>query len=150
MDALRARPRSEPLAEALTVAMVGSEVQHEPDKAMLRLMVCDPVLRGEFLKATSSVHRQLAEAIADRAGMDADTDLLPNVISAAYQGVARAAVWFWLGAERAQPLSAVLREALTALAPLASAVEAGVAGAARATAPAPPASRSALAHAGRT
>ncbi|MGH9056797.1 MAG: TetR/AcrR family transcriptional regulator [Acidimicrobiales bacterium] len=123
VNALRARPPGEALAQALTSAISAGYGPNEPDKAMLRLLVCDPAVRGEYLKATSGVHHQLAEAIAERTGIGTGIDLLPSVLAGAYQGAARAAILYWLRDECPRPLAAVLREALTALAPVASALQ---------------------------
>jgi AcrR family transcriptional regulator len=121
---LRARPRSEPLAAALVNAMVDDHDMVEPEKALLRLVICHPDLRGEYLRATSGVLRELARAIAERTGHEPEADLLPGVVAAAYQASWRAAMMYWLRDEGSRPLGSVLREALAALAPLASALEA--------------------------
>ncbi len=119
VSALRDRPASEPLAEALVHAMVDhNDAQGEADKDVFRLMACDETLRGEFFKATTVVHRPLADAIGARLGMDAGTDLLPNVVASAYEAAARAALLFWLRPACTQTLAAVMRDAVTALAPL--------------------------------
>jgi AcrR family transcriptional regulator len=124
LGALNDRPASEPLAEALVHAMVDhNDARGEPDKDVFRLMACDEGLRGEFFKATTVIHRPLADAIAARVGMDAGADLLPNVVASSYEAAARAAMLFWLRPECTQPLATVMRDALTALAPLVSALE---------------------------
>jgi AcrR family transcriptional regulator len=122
VSALLDRPPTEALAEALSHAM-GNPAQGEPDKEVLRLMMCDESLRGEFFRATAAVHRPLADAIAARVGMDAGTDLLPNVVASTYEAAARAAMTFWLRPECAQPLATVLRDAVTAVAPVAAALQ---------------------------
>jgi AcrR family transcriptional regulator len=124
VGAFNERPATEPLADALVHAMVDhNEAQGEPDREIFRLMASDEVVRGEFFKATSAIHRPLAEAIAARVGLDAALDLLPNIVASTYEAGARAAMLFWLRPGCTQPLASVLREALTALAPLASALE---------------------------
>lgn len=124
VSAFNDRPASEPLAEALVHAMVDhNDARGEPDKDVFRLMLCDEGLRGEFFKATAVIHRPLADAIAARVGMDAAADLLPGVLVSAYEAAARAATIFWLRPECTQPLAKVLRQALTALAPVAVALE---------------------------
>jgi AcrR family transcriptional regulator len=120
---LRARPPSEPLAEALRHAMVDDHDVVEPDKAVLRLIVCHPSLRGEFFRATSGVHRELAEAIAERTGHDAERELLPGVVGSAYQAAWRASIMYWLKDDNGRSLGSVLQEAFAALAPLADALE---------------------------
>ena len=125
LSAFNDRPATEPLAEALVHAMVDhNDAQAEPDKEVFRLMAFDEGLRGEFFKATTVIHRPLADAIAARVGMDAGADLLPNVVASAYEAAARAALLYWLRPACTQPLATVLRQAVTALAPLASALEA--------------------------
>ena len=124
VSALNDRPPSEPLAEALVHAMVDdNDARGEPDKDVFRLMMCDESLRGEFFKATAAVHRPLADAIAGRVGMDGTADLLPGVVASTYEAAARASTIYWLRPECTQPLAKVLRQALTVLAPVASAVE---------------------------
>ncbi|MGP8205875.1 MAG: TetR/AcrR family transcriptional regulator [Acidimicrobiales bacterium] len=124
VSAFNDRPPGEPLAEALVHAMVDhNDAQGEPDKEVFRLMACDEVVRGEWFKATAAIHRPFADAIAARLGMDAAVDLLPNVVASAYEAAARAAMLFWLRPECTRPFAAVLRDALTVLAPLAQALE---------------------------
>jgi AcrR family transcriptional regulator len=124
VSAFNDRPPGEPLAEALVHAMVDhNDAQGEPDKEVFRLMACDEVVRGEFFKATTAIHRPLADAIADRVGMDAASDLLPNVVASIYEAGARSAMLFWLRPGCTQPLAGVLRDALTALAPVATDLE---------------------------
>ncbi len=135
VSAFNERPATEPLADALVHAMVDhNEAQGEPDREVFRLMACDDVVRGEFFKATTAIHRPLADAIADRVGMDAAVDLFPNVVASTYEAGARAAMLFWLLPGCTQPLATVLRQALTALAPVASALECAGARAAAAAA----------------
>ncbi len=121
---LRARPCAEPLAEALSHAMVDDHDVVEPDKAVLSLVLFHPGLRGEFFKATSGVQRELAEVIAERTGHDAERELLPALVGSAYQAAWRASVMYWLRDDEGRSLGSVLREACAALAPLAYALEA--------------------------
>ena len=124
VSAFNERPATEPLAEALVHALVDhNEAQGEPDREVFRLMACDEGVRGEFFKATTAIHRPLADAIADRVGMDAASDLLPNVVASIYEAGARSAMLFWLRPGCTQPLASVLRDALTALAPVATVLE---------------------------
>lgn len=124
VSALKERPASEALAEALVHAMVDRNVgQSEPDKDVFRLMMCDEVVRGEWFKATAAIHRPFADAIAARVGMDTAVDLLPNIVASTYEAAVRAAMLFWLRPECTQPYASVLRDALTVLAPVAEALE---------------------------
>lgn len=117
-QALRARPAEEPLGEAIVAAILSQTAVPEPDKTMVRLITCSPTLRGEFLKMMASTERPLAEAIAERIGMDADTDLFPNVLAATTYGCVRVARDHWLRPETTAPLADVLRDALAWLIPL--------------------------------
>jgi AcrR family transcriptional regulator len=94
---LRARPPDEPLGEAIVRAMVERHTADgEPDKRMIRLIVSAPALRGEFLKAVAERETSLAEAIADRTGMDAERDLEPRLLAVVVTGATRAATVHWL------------------------------------------------------
>jgi len=121
---LRERPGSEPLGDALLQAIATPAAHVEPDKATLRLIVCDPALRGEHLKALTEIERPLAEAIAERVGLDVDRDVGPLVLAAACEGAVRAAALHWLHSDGAPTLYALLQEALQMLAPAADALDA--------------------------
>jgi AcrR family transcriptional regulator len=116
--ALRERPADEPLGEAIIAAFQSQTAHPEPDKAMIRLITCSPALRGEFLKMIASTERPLAEAIAERTGLDAERDLFPGVLAATVYASTRAAREYWLRPETTEPLAAVMRDALAWLKPL--------------------------------
>ena len=120
---LRERPAQEPLADALYHAMVDDYEVAQPEKAVLLLMLTHPNLRGEFLRATWGAYRDLAEAIAERTGHDASTELLPSIVAGAYQMAWRVAIMHWLRDEGSRTLASLMREAFSALAPLAAALE---------------------------
>lgn len=130
--ALRDRPAGEPLAEAIVHAVVEQQAgSTEPDKEMIRLIRSTPLLRGELLKHVAAIGRPLAEAIAERAGLDPERDLGPRVVAAAVHGAMGVATEHWLRPETTAPLAAVLHDALTWIAPAAEALE-------RYAAPTPP------------
>jgi AcrR family transcriptional regulator len=110
---LRERPPGEPLAEAVVNAMVAQYCGAEPDQRRICLVSSTPALRGEFLRTVAAIEQPLAEAIAQRAGLDVDTELYPRVLAGALSGAARAATEQWLRSGAHGPLAAVLREALT-------------------------------------
>ena len=120
---LRARPPTEPLAEALEHAMLGEHDAVEPERAVLDFLVSDPTLRGQFIRATWAAYGKFAEAVAERTGRDAENDLMPGVVAAAYQTAWRVTLMFWLRNARGRPLGALLREAFSALSPVANALE---------------------------
>jgi hypothetical protein len=45
----------------------------------LRLVLRSPALQGDYLKVNAAMQRELAEAIADRAGLEMDRDMLPMI-----------------------------------------------------------------------
>jgi AcrR family transcriptional regulator len=112
-EALRERPAGEPLPEAVVNAMVEHYCTGEPDQRSICLLFSTPALRGEFLKSTTAIERPLAEAIAERTGLDAGRDLLPRVLAGALSGAARVAAEHWLAASPGTRLADVLREALS-------------------------------------
>jgi AcrR family transcriptional regulator len=110
------RPADEPLATALTEAVLSR--YHGPDESSglpagwlndFRAMVArEPALHGEYLRATSAAEQDLAEAVRQRAGVDA---LAAGVIAGVVTGAERAAVRHWM-ADRAGKLTDVVRTAL--------------------------------------
>jgi AcrR family transcriptional regulator len=93
-DALRARPVGEPLWTAITAAAMdqfvpGPEIADMPitDPAQwvagLRVMVAEPALQAEMMRAAALAERQLAEAVAERTGTDIEKDMYPHLVAAA-------------------------------------------------------------------
>jgi AcrR family transcriptional regulator len=120
-DLLRARPSDEPLWESVicaAVAQTGDERSSpEPEwTAGVRLMLSEPELQGEFLKASMAAERECAEAIAERTGTDPGRDLYPWLVAAAVSAAIRVANEQWLRAEPPVPLAPLLRDALTQIA----------------------------------
>src|SRR5262245_30359564 len=58
--ALRARPADEPLALAITAAVVDTLAHPEPDRAGLAMIMSTPELQGEALKAFTMAEEPLA------------------------------------------------------------------------------------------
>jgi hypothetical protein len=58
------------------------------------------------------MQRALAAAIAERAGLDPDRDMLPLVLAVAVTTASQAAVRRWFSAEPPVPLRPLVREAL--------------------------------------
>lgn len=117
---LRARPLSEPLWDAITTAVLsqsgGDGVIPEPQWiAGIRLMVTEPALIGEFLKASVAAERELAVAIAERTGTDADKDLYPRLVAATVGAATQAAIDQWVRSDPPAPLAPLVREALKQL-----------------------------------
>jgi AcrR family transcriptional regulator len=120
-DLLRARPASEPLWESIThavVAQAGDErASPEPEwTAGVRLMLTEPELQGEFLKAGAAADRECAVAIAERTGTDPGRDLYPRLLAAAIGAAIQVANEQWLRADPPVPLAPLLRDALNQMA----------------------------------
>jgi AcrR family transcriptional regulator len=119
-DALRNRPQSESLAQAISKAMLE---QADPgtgaSRDFVRLIMTTPALRGEFFKAVIARENSLAEAIAERVGSPL-TDLFPRLLAATYCNASRVVTIRWLDDETAD-YGTMLREALDLIAPMATA-----------------------------
>ncbi|MFI2711720.1 TetR family transcriptional regulator [Micromonospora sp. NPDC018662] len=127
VDALRARPAGEPLWRAIEAAFLtswapGPEVEqsppgaHEEWVAGLRVMLAEPALQGEMLRAGAVAAAELAEAVAERTGTDAGRDLYPHLVAAAVNAGVGAAMRHFLRAERPEPMERLLSDALAQLA----------------------------------
>lgn len=118
--ALRARPKAEPLWDAL-VHVVKGLFPNKPDRAWLaraRLVREEPALLAEKAKADVAVERELAYEIASRMGMHATRDLYPRLAAAAVVAAVHVALDGWLAAPKATKLHAVLASALRQIAHL--------------------------------
>jgi AcrR family transcriptional regulator len=120
-SALRARPAEENLWQAITEALLEhyDDSANAPDRewfTAVRLVMSAPALQGEYLKVIATTQQVLAEAIAERAGLDNSTDMLPMILAGAVTAACQVAVERWMTSETSMPLQAVLREAVTQLA----------------------------------
>ncbi|TDQ01467.1 TetR family transcriptional regulator [Labedaea rhizosphaerae] len=118
---LRDRPRDEPLWTALAEASASlvddGGVPPDPDwVAGVRLMLTEPEVLGEVLRRTVEAERTLAEAIAERTGMDAGKDLYPRLVAAALSAAQRVASEQWMQEGNDLSMAACLREAIGQLA----------------------------------
>jgi AcrR family transcriptional regulator len=121
-EALHARPHDEPLGEAIIRAIVERYADSgEPDKDMIRLIVSSRALRGEFLEAIAAREAQLAEAIAERTGLDAERDLEPRLLASMVSGAARVATEYWLRPDVPASFATVLEATLRLVIPAAAA-----------------------------
>ncbi len=119
--ALRARPADESLWEAIThvaVSHAGPDDQR-PDPewtAGVRLMTSEPSVQGEFMKASAAAESELAVAIAERIGADAERDMYPGLVAAAVGAATQVAIQHWLRSDPPVPLTPLLRDALDQIA----------------------------------
>jgi AcrR family transcriptional regulator len=119
--ALRARPADEDLWQAITEALLEyyDDSANEPDRDWLtavRLVMSAPSLQGEYLKVTVTTQRVLAEAIAERAGLDNTKDMLPMILAGAITAASQVAFERWMTVDMGTPLQTLLRDALHQLA----------------------------------
>lgn len=120
-EALRARPAGEPLWDALTAAVVEQfdHEDHRPDKEWmtgLKLMLSEPALHGEVLRAVAVAEQHLADAVAERTGTDAATDVYPRLVAATVSSALGTATSLWVRGDGESPLAPIVLEALESLA----------------------------------
>jgi AcrR family transcriptional regulator len=120
--ALRARPAAEPLWEALATALVGQFFG--PDENLGHYdAVYESARTGdapELVAAQLRLHREvqgpLAQAVADRLGMDVERDLYPKLVASTVGAVTRTTVEHWRRTAPDTPFPTLLREALAQVA----------------------------------
>jgi AcrR family transcriptional regulator len=115
--ALRGRPATEPLWDAITAAVLEQYqgAGNAPDKEWLagvRLVVTAPALLGEYLKAQAVMRQALAEAIAERTGTDADRDMFPRIMAGAVTAASEVATDQWVRAAPPTALVSLVTQAL--------------------------------------
>lgn len=124
----RERPAEEPLQSALLEAFAAA--YRRPDEAdagtrarlaghadpawaaRLPLLFSSPMLRGAYLKGLLSVEQDLADAVAERLGLDAKEDLGPRVLAASVLGAERAAIVHWIRSRGSVPIGELVWRAL--------------------------------------
>ncbi|MFB9629585.1 acyl-CoA-like ligand-binding transcription factor [Nonomuraea helvata] len=121
-EELRARPASEPLWEAITHAVLtrfglGQEAHMEDTDVQqwasaLRLMLAEPALQGETLKADAQAEAELAAAVAERTGTDLIGDLYPRLVAASVGAALRTVMGHWMHARSPAPITDLLIDAL--------------------------------------
>lgn len=116
---LRARPADEPLWEAVSKAALtqfGGTNESPPDPdwvAGVRLMMSDPALQGETLRAATLAEAEFAEAVAERIGSSAAGDLYPRLVAAAVGSAVQVSTDLWFKSDPPRSLGPLLQEALT-------------------------------------
>ncbi|WKU06862.1 TetR family transcriptional regulator [Micromonospora sp. HUAS LYJ1] len=126
-EALRRRPADEPLWAALIAATLtrfapGPEVTQSPPGAHaewvdgLAVMLAEPALQAEMLRAGAIAEADLAAAVAERTGTDPDRDLYPHLVAASVNAAVNAAIRHYLRADPPVAMEHLLPDALTRLA----------------------------------
>ena len=118
-EELRTRPAEEPLWDAITAAVharfAGSgdgRSDQRPWRTALRLILAEPALQGEFLKAEASAQRELAAAIAERTGLDVDKHMYPKLVATVAGSAIGVATEHWLLADEDIPVGELIDQAL--------------------------------------
>ncbi|MEU2990793.1 TetR family transcriptional regulator [Streptomyces griseoincarnatus] len=104
-EAVRARPRDEAPLETLRRAVldswdainesVGEFVPLELHMRVYRVIESTPALLAAHLRRAAELEEELAGIIAEREGLDVDTDPRPRILVAAFGGVIRVAERRW-------------------------------------------------------
>jgi AcrR family transcriptional regulator len=126
-EELRRRPESEPLWEAITHAVLAQfdptpettahpVTDHQQWIAGVRLMVAEPAMQGEFLRAGALAEAEIAAAVAERTGTDVNRDLYPQLVAGAVTAASNVAMHHWLRADPPVEMERLLSEALAQLA----------------------------------
>jgi AcrR family transcriptional regulator len=115
--ALRAQPADVPLWAAITEAAVGlfDGGAGAPDPAWaqgVQLMMSEPSLVAEFLKANARGEEAVATAVAARIGVGPDDYPYPHLVAGAVGVCLRVAMAQWMRADPPAPLGALLRSAI--------------------------------------
>ncbi|MFE2408548.1 TetR family transcriptional regulator [Kitasatospora sp. NPDC059408] len=125
-EALREGP-AEPLWDAITRAVLpqfepdGAAVAHPvPDArkwtAGVRMMVAEPALQGEMLRAGAMAEAEIAAAIAHRTGTDLEQDLYPHLVASAVMAATNTAMAHHLRTDPPVPVEHLLTDALARIA----------------------------------
>jgi AcrR family transcriptional regulator len=122
--ALQERPGSEPLWEAIILALLqqwGSSGRGHtpPDRetvAELRLIYGAPALQGDILASSLSNEHPFTVAVAARVGANPNEDLYPRLVTAVVTAATQAAIIAFLAADPPVALVPLLRQALTEIA----------------------------------
>ncbi|MFJ2442945.1 MULTISPECIES: TetR family transcriptional regulator [unclassified Streptomyces] len=119
-DELRTRPAAEPLWDSITGAVQAQFVPQGETGAVtshdqrwtdgLRLMLAEPALHGEIVKANAAAQQELTLAVAERTGTDPARDVYPRLVASVVGAGSAAAVEHCLRANPSTPLAPVLRE----------------------------------------
>lgn len=75
------------------------------------LMVQEPTLHGEMMKANMAAQRELAAAVAERTGTRPD-ELYPQLVAATAGAAITVAMEHWMCADPPVPMAGILRDVL--------------------------------------
>ncbi|MEU2736754.1 TetR family transcriptional regulator [Streptomyces sp. NPDC007095] len=122
-DDLLARPVGEPLWDSLLYAVLdqfvpsgSSAPQNERWREGVRLMLAEPALAGEIVKANAAAQQELAKAVALRTATDIERDVYPKLVAAVVAAGSAVAVEHSLRADEPVQLGTVLAQVFEQLA----------------------------------
>ena len=117
---LRAQPAHLDLPTAVSTAVHEELAEPAPDPAELRtrmtVLTSTPALLPRLVELSAADERELALAIADRIGADAEADLAPALMAAVVSAALRVSLMRWHARDGAVPLTTFVDEALDVLA----------------------------------
>ncbi|MGW0249694.1 TetR/AcrR family transcriptional regulator [Nocardia goodfellowii] len=130
-EALRERPADEPLWTAISAAVAerfplghdmtthGGHGSGQRERQWLdgvRRMLAEPAVRTAVLEVNAHAQRELAAAVAERTGTDAERDLYPKLVAAAIGTAVAVAIEHNQALDPPPPLLPLLTDALAQLA----------------------------------
>lgn len=117
---LRAVPGDTAPLDAVRAAVQAGLVELEADPVglleRLTVLMSTPALLPRLVEMSATDERELALAVAERTGSDADTDLLPPLLAAVVSAALRVSLLRWQAQGGTTPLTALADEALDAVA----------------------------------
>ncbi|MFY1634430.1 TetR family transcriptional regulator [Solwaraspora sp. WMMB335] len=122
-DVLRTRPAEEPLWTSIRAATLaqfepGPEVERSPPGDQvdwvsgLKVMLAEPALQGEMLRAAALAEAELAAAVAERTGTDVKHDLYPGLVAATVSAAVNTATRHFVYADPPASMKHLLLDAL--------------------------------------
>jgi AcrR family transcriptional regulator len=118
-EMLKSRPASEgPLtAVRASILDLAGDLEEHLDLMLckVRLQQTNPTLRGRSLEMMGDLERMIAEALAERTGVDLDTDFRPFLIAGAVCTAMRVAIDHWAATGGTGDLTAMVASALDLL-----------------------------------
>jgi AcrR family transcriptional regulator len=119
-DRYVARPAEESPVEAAVAVLLemSKTMSHARDEMLVRIKVfsSDPELRARGMAKGAAFERRLAEAIAERTGLDADKDMYPGLLASVVSNAYRYCVQRWAARNGRESLARIIEEALTSVA----------------------------------
>ena len=118
---LRGRPTAEPPAEALrhALSVFTAMCAADPAKTLLvsKLILGTPALLARFLERQSVWQDDLTAILAERTGLEPDTDLRPTLAAGVALTAFNAALRRWVAGDGAADLDELVDQAFAAVAP---------------------------------